>query len=57
MLLYVAPRLLGDLARPLVHLPCFDRLEEALDFALYDVSQLGPDLRLRLRPAQPPSAL
>ncbi|MBP5123352.1 bifunctional diaminohydroxyphosphoribosylaminopyrimidine deaminase/5-amino-6-(5-phosphoribosylamino)uracil reductase RibD [Pseudomonas protegens] len=57
LLLYVAPRLLGDLARPLVHLPCFERLEEALDFALYDVSQLGPDLRLRLRPAQPPSAL
>ncbi|KAF0863027.1 bifunctional diaminohydroxyphosphoribosylaminopyrimidine deaminase/5-amino-6-(5-phosphoribosylamino)uracil reductase RibD [Pseudomonas sp. LD120] len=53
LLLYVAPRLLGDLARPLVHLPAFEHLEEALDFTLYDVSQLGPDLRLRLRPAQP----
>ncbi|WP_025131619.1 bifunctional diaminohydroxyphosphoribosylaminopyrimidine deaminase/5-amino-6-(5-phosphoribosylamino)uracil reductase RibD [Pseudomonas sp. PH1b] len=57
LLLYVAPRLLGDLARPLVHLPLFERLEQTLDFSLYDVSQLGPDLRLRLRPAQPPSAL
>lgn len=53
LLLYVAPRLLGDLARPLVHMPAFEHLEEALDFTLYDVSQLGPDLRLRLRPAQP----
>lgn len=57
LLLYMAPRLLGDLARPLVHLPSFERLDETLDFTLYDVSQLGPDLRLRLRPAQPPSAL
>ncbi|MGC5702548.1 bifunctional diaminohydroxyphosphoribosylaminopyrimidine deaminase/5-amino-6-(5-phosphoribosylamino)uracil reductase RibD [Pseudomonas sp. NFXW11] len=57
LLLYVAPRLLGDLARPLVHLPAFERLEEVLDFSLHDVSQLGTDLRLRLRPAQPSSPL
>lgn len=56
LLLYVAPRLLGNLARPLVNLPQLEHLEHTLDFTLYEVSQLGPDLRLRLRPAQPPSS-
>lgn len=50
LLLYVAPRLLGDLARPLVHLPELDNLTQSLDFVLYEVTQLGQDLRLRLRP-------
>lgn len=57
LLLYMAPRLLGDLARPLVHLPAFENLEETLDFTLYEVSQLGQDLRLRLRMPQSLRAL
>ncbi|MGY2400880.1 bifunctional diaminohydroxyphosphoribosylaminopyrimidine deaminase/5-amino-6-(5-phosphoribosylamino)uracil reductase RibD [Pseudomonas sp. SDO5271_S396] len=52
LLLYMAPRLLGDLARPLVHFPALDNLAHSVDFILYDVTQLGPDLRLRLRPDQ-----
>ncbi|WP_191485582.1 bifunctional diaminohydroxyphosphoribosylaminopyrimidine deaminase/5-amino-6-(5-phosphoribosylamino)uracil reductase RibD [Pseudomonas sp. FEN] len=52
LLLYVAPRLLGDLARPLLHLPAFESLGDTLDFTLYEVIQIGPDLRLRLRPVQ-----
>ncbi|MGE7992192.1 bifunctional diaminohydroxyphosphoribosylaminopyrimidine deaminase/5-amino-6-(5-phosphoribosylamino)uracil reductase RibD [Pseudomonas sp. NPDC089554] len=52
LLLYVAPRLLGDLARPLVNLPELENLTHALDFTLYDVARLGQDLRLRLRPDQ-----
>ncbi|OIN48592.1 riboflavin biosynthesis protein RibD [Pseudomonas azotoformans] len=52
LLLYVAPRLLGDLARPLVHLPELENLTHSLDFTLYEVTQLGQDLRLRLRPDQ-----
>lgn len=57
MLLYVAPRLLGDLARPLVNLPLLERLEQAPEFTLHEVTQLGPDLRLRLRTVQSASAL
>ena len=52
VLLYMAPKLLGNLARPLVHMPELVHLEQALNFTLFDVTQLGQDLRLRLRPAQ-----
>lgn len=50
LLIYMAPRLLGDSGRPLVHLPELTKLEESLDFDLYEVTKMGPDLRLRLRP-------
>lgn len=49
LLLYVAPRLLGDDARPLVVLPEPARLDEAHAFVLVDAGRLGEDLRLRLR--------
>lgn len=49
LLLYVAPRLLGDDARPLVVLPEPASLDEAHAFVLVDAGRLGEDLRLRLR--------
>jgi diaminohydroxyphosphoribosylaminopyrimidine deaminase/5-amino-6-(5-phosphoribosylamino)uracil reductase len=49
-LLYVAPRLLGPQARPLAALPRIARLDAAPSFTLLDSRQVGPDLRLRLRP-------
>jgi diaminohydroxyphosphoribosylaminopyrimidine deaminase / 5-amino-6-(5-phosphoribosylamino)uracil reductase len=51
LLLYVAPRLLGDTARPLVALPAPESLAAAPGLQLFDILQLGADLRLRLRPA------
>ena len=51
LLLYVAPMLLGPLARPLVDWPPLASLDEAPHFALHEAAQIGPDLRLRLRPA------
>ena len=50
LLLYVAPRLLGDEARPLLELPAPAFLSEARAFTLIESRQLGDDLRLRLRP-------
>jgi diaminohydroxyphosphoribosylaminopyrimidine deaminase/5-amino-6-(5-phosphoribosylamino)uracil reductase len=50
LLLYVAPRLLGDEARPLLELPAPAFLSEARAFTLIEMRQLGDDLRLRLRP-------
>ncbi len=50
LLLYVAPRLLGDDARPLLELPEPATLSEARTFVLFETRQLGDDLRLRLRP-------
>jgi diaminohydroxyphosphoribosylaminopyrimidine deaminase / 5-amino-6-(5-phosphoribosylamino)uracil reductase len=51
LLLYVAPKLLGPHARPLVNLPPLQTLEEAPDFALVETRQIGTDVRLRLRAA------
>ncbi|MBV8783474.1 MAG: bifunctional diaminohydroxyphosphoribosylaminopyrimidine deaminase/5-amino-6-(5-phosphoribosylamino)uracil reductase RibD [Gammaproteobacteria bacterium] len=50
LLLYVAPALLGDAARPLVSLPAPPTLDAAPRLRLIDTRALGPDLRLRLRP-------
>lgn len=50
LLLYVAPRVLGNRARPLLALPEPASLSEASAFTLIETRQLGDDLRLRLRP-------
>jgi diaminohydroxyphosphoribosylaminopyrimidine deaminase/5-amino-6-(5-phosphoribosylamino)uracil reductase len=49
-LLYVAPKLLGKDARPLVALPRVTKLPDAPAFELCESVQVGPDLRLRLVP-------
>jgi diaminohydroxyphosphoribosylaminopyrimidine deaminase / 5-amino-6-(5-phosphoribosylamino)uracil reductase len=56
LLLYVAPRVLGDDARPLLELPAPAFLSEARSFTLIEMRQLGDDLRLRLRPRVAPVA-
>ncbi len=50
MLLYIAPKLLGPQARPLVDMQRLDYLEYAPEFALEGVKKLGDDLCVRLRP-------
>ena len=49
-LLYVAPKLLGDGAKPLATLGRLTRLAAAPQFEILDSRQVGPDLRLRLVP-------
>jgi diaminohydroxyphosphoribosylaminopyrimidine deaminase / 5-amino-6-(5-phosphoribosylamino)uracil reductase len=53
LLLYVAPKLLGPDARPLVVLPQLQQLDAASIYTLLGVQQFGEDLRLRLRPRAP----
>jgi len=55
LLLYVAPKLLGDKARPLLELPEPPELSAARAFTLTDSQPLGDDLRLRLRPRVAPA--
>jgi diaminohydroxyphosphoribosylaminopyrimidine deaminase / 5-amino-6-(5-phosphoribosylamino)uracil reductase len=50
LLLYVAPVLLGADARPLIEIPPLQSLAEAPAFWLIESSQVGADLRLRLKP-------
>ena len=50
LLLYMAPKLLGPQARPLFDLPQLEDLQQAASFNIIETAQVGPDLRLRLRP-------
>lgn len=51
LLLYVAPLLLGDSARPLLHLPSLIDMARRWQLQVIDQRQLGADWRLQLRPA------
>jgi diaminohydroxyphosphoribosylaminopyrimidine deaminase/5-amino-6-(5-phosphoribosylamino)uracil reductase len=42
---YMAPKLMGNLARPMAALP-FDFMNEAVELELKDLRQLGQDIRL-----------
>jgi diaminohydroxyphosphoribosylaminopyrimidine deaminase/5-amino-6-(5-phosphoribosylamino)uracil reductase len=53
-LVYVAPILLGKEAKPLAAIDRLSRLDAAPGFTLVDSRPVGPDLRLRLRPADTP---
>lgn len=50
LILYQAPKLLGADARPLFLLPDLQKLKAAPGFTLLNVRQVGPDIRLRLKP-------
>ncbi|HEV2538536.1 MAG TPA: bifunctional diaminohydroxyphosphoribosylaminopyrimidine deaminase/5-amino-6-(5-phosphoribosylamino)uracil reductase RibD [Frateuria sp.] len=50
LLLYVAPVLLGDTARPLLALPPLARMAERWRLQTVDRRVVGEDMRLRLRP-------
>ena len=54
LILYIAPKLLGPHARPLVQMSQLSNLHEAPGFAVLDVRQIGEDVRLRIRPQQSP---
>ena len=50
LLLYMAPRLLGPQGRPLFELPQLENLQQAETFKIRETRQVGPDLRVRMRP-------
>lgn len=50
VILYMAPKLLGDNARGVCQLPGVNRLCEGIDLHLLEVCKIGPDLRLCLKP-------
>lgn len=50
LIVYMAPKLLGEHGRALCVLPGLQSLSDAPQFTLNDVRQVGPDLRLRLKP-------
>jgi diaminohydroxyphosphoribosylaminopyrimidine deaminase/5-amino-6-(5-phosphoribosylamino)uracil reductase len=50
LIVYIAPKLLGNDARGLCELAGLTSLAQAPEFVFSDVRQVGPDLRLRLKP-------
>jgi diaminohydroxyphosphoribosylaminopyrimidine deaminase/5-amino-6-(5-phosphoribosylamino)uracil reductase len=50
LLLYVAPKLLGPQARPLVAMDELRQLPDAPGFMFVETRQIGEDVRLRMRP-------
>lgn len=50
LIVYIAPKLLGDSARGLVNFPPLAALSDAPKFEFTDVTKVGNDLRVRLRP-------
>ena len=50
LLVYVAPRLLGHAAMPLLQLPGLDKLSDSIALEFVDVTPLGDDCRFRLAP-------
>lgn len=51
IILYQAPKLIGSSGRPLILLPELNKLSEAPILKLIDVYQIGPDLKIRLKPS------
>jgi diaminohydroxyphosphoribosylaminopyrimidine deaminase/5-amino-6-(5-phosphoribosylamino)uracil reductase len=50
LVVYTAPIVLGDAARPLLHLPALERMDDALQFSLKQALPLGRDLKLTYVP-------
>lgn len=52
LIVYMAPRLLGSQARPLMQLP-FESMSEAMDVDIVDMRAIGQDWRITARPIFP----
>jgi diaminohydroxyphosphoribosylaminopyrimidine deaminase/5-amino-6-(5-phosphoribosylamino)uracil reductase len=52
LVLYLAPIVLGRNTRGLFELPGLVRLDQGLRLELLEMRRIGPDMRLRARPAQ-----
>ena len=50
LIVYLAPKVLGDTAQGLLALPPLEALSQAPQFSLREVCQIGDDLRLTLQP-------
>ena len=50
LLIYLAPHLMGDAARGLLHLPGIGTMEQRIELSLSDLRQIGPDIRLTMTP-------
>jgi len=57
LLIYLAPQLLGDVARGMFDLGVLTSLEQRVDLTFQDIRRIGPDVRIIARLASPLSPL
>lgn len=57
LVIYQAPKLLGDSGRPLFLLPRLNHLKDALALEISDIVQIGPDIRITLKSSRRTSNL
>jgi diaminohydroxyphosphoribosylaminopyrimidine deaminase/5-amino-6-(5-phosphoribosylamino)uracil reductase len=50
LLIYMAPHLMGDSARGLMHLPGIGNMAERIELDITDLRRIGPDIRLTFTP-------
>jgi len=50
LIVYLAPRILGDCGRGMFHLPGLERLVDAVNFSISDIVKTGEDIRITLTP-------
>ena len=50
LIVYLAPKLMGDAAKGLFHLPIFTHMDQVQTWHWHDIRKVGQDLRLTLRP-------
>ena len=50
LVIYLAPHLMGDAARGLLHLPGIGTMAQRIELTMTDLRQVGPDIRLTLIP-------
>lgn len=50
MIFYIAPKLMGHAAKPLLQLPGLDHMSDCLQFKFKDIRQVGEDLRIIASP-------
>ena len=50
LVIYLAPHLMGDAARGLMHLPGIGTMAQRIELTMTDLRQVGPDIRLTLIP-------
>jgi len=52
LIVYVAPVLLGDSARPLFHLPAIKKMQDKIGLQMIDSRMIGNDMRIILKPVK-----
>jgi diaminohydroxyphosphoribosylaminopyrimidine deaminase/5-amino-6-(5-phosphoribosylamino)uracil reductase len=56
LLIYLAPQLLGDVARGMFDMGVLTSLQQGVEVAIRDIRRIGPDVRILARIASSPSA-